>query len=274
MSEIVTSRGRKWFEALSGSNGKQPEGPASLLIANAKLGQEEVAYIALAPDPDSRFPRARGAEVGVEEGWYGTRALYSVIEADKNGAKRPIITVVDSKCQAYGRREELVGIHLAAAAIIAAYAEARMAGHPVIALIVGRAVSGSFLALCGQANHMIAFNDPKVLIHAMYKEAAARITRRTVAELDELSEKIVPMAYDIKSFNKLGGLYKLIDVADPDQPTEATTGQVKSVLIEVIADARRTPRDLYKRLESEGAKEYRQASIEVRKKMTEQWSAL
>jgi malonate decarboxylase gamma subunit len=210
MSAIVTSRGRKWFEALSGSDGKPAAGPGSLLIADAKLGNEKVAYIALAPDPQSRFPRARVAEVGVEEGWYGTRALHQVIEADRNGVKRPIITVVDSKNQAYGRREEMVGIHLAGAAIIAAYAEARMAGHPVIALIVGRAVSGSFLALCGQANEMIAFDDPEVLIHAMYKDAAARITRRTVAELDKLSEKIVPMAYDIKSFNKLGGLYKLI----------------------------------------------------------------
>jgi malonate decarboxylase gamma subunit len=274
MSAIVTSRGRKWFEALSGSDGKPAAGPGSLLIADAKLGNEKVAYIALAPDPQSRFPRARVAEVGVEEGWYGTRALHQVIEADRNGVKRPIITVVDSKNQAYGRREEMVGIHLAGAAIIAAYAEARMAGHPVIALIVGRAVSGSFLALCGQANEMIAFDDPEVLIHAMYKDAAARITRRTVAELDKLSEKIVPMAYDIKSFNKLGGLYKLIEVATPDQPSEATTAQVKAVLVEAIANARNTPRDLYKRLESAGARNYRQASIEVRRRMTEQWAAL
>jgi len=274
MSAIVTSRGRKWFEALSGSDGRQPVGPGSLLIADGVLGQEKVAYIALAPDPESRFPRARVAEVGVEEGWYGTRALHQVIEADRNGIKRPIITVVDSKNQAYGRREEMVGIHLAGAAIIAAYAEARMAGHPVIALIVGRAVSGSFLALCGQANEMIAFDDPEVLVHAMYKDAAARITRRTVEELDKLSEKIVPMAYDIKSFNKLGGLFKLIDVAAPDTPTEATAAQVKAVLLEAIASARSTPRDLYKRLESDGARNYRQASIEVRRKMTEQWAAL
>jgi malonate decarboxylase gamma subunit len=274
MSAIVTSRGRKWFEALSGSDGKHAPGPGSLLIADGVLGKEKVAYIALAPDPLSRFPRARAAEVGVEEGWYGTKALHQVIEADRNGVKRPIITVVDSKNQAYGRREEMVGIHLAGAAIIAAYAEARMAGHPVIALIVGRAVSGSFLALCGQANEMIAFDDPEVLIHAMYKDAAARITRRTVEELDKLSEKIVPMAYDIKSFNKLGGLFRLVDVAAPDAPSEATTAQVKAVLVEAIAAARATPRDLYKRLESEGAREYRQASIEVRRKMTEQWAAL
>jgi malonate decarboxylase gamma subunit len=214
------------------------------------------------------------AEVGVEEGWYGARALHRVMAADRSGTKRPIITVVDSKNQAYGRREEMVGIHLAAAAIIAAYAEARMAGHPVIALIVGRAVSGSFLALCGQANEMIAFDDPEVLVHAMYKDAAARITRRTVAELDKLSEKIVPMAYDIKSFNKLGGLHALLEVANPDEPTGATTAQVRTALVAAIASARATPRDLYKRLESAGAGNYRQASIDVRARMTAQWAAL
>jgi len=95
MSEITTSRGRKWFEALSGSQGRQPEGPGSLLLAESTLGREKVVYVALAPDPHSRFPRARVAEVGVEEGWYGTKAIHGVIEADRNGPKRPIITVVD-----------------------------------------------------------------------------------------------------------------------------------------------------------------------------------
>lgn len=274
MSEVVASRGRQWFQALAGSDGRQAEGPGSLLIAGARLGGEKVTYLALAPDSQARLPRARGGEVGVEEGWHGARAIQRIVEADKDEAKRPIITVVDAKSQAYGRREELVGIHLAAAALIAAYAEARMAGHPVIGLIVGRAVSASFLALCGQANRVIAFDDPQVLVHAMYKDAAARITRRTVDELDELGKTIVPMAYDIQSFDKLGGLYRLMHVAAPDEPNGETAEQVKSALIDAIADARRAPRDLSARLESEGAKEYRKASLAVRRKMAEQWAAL
>ena len=120
-------RGRAWFEALTGSNGKLPNGPGSLLAAEAKLGNEPAIFIALAPDPNARFPRARNAEVGLEEGFYGTRALREIMAQDANKAvKRPIISVVDSVCQAYGRREELVGIHIAAAGIIAAFAEARM----------------------------------------------------------------------------------------------------------------------------------------------------
>lgn len=38
------------------------------------------------------------------------------------------------------------GIHRALAGAAAAYANARLAGHPVIGLIVGKAMSGAFLA--------------------------------------------------------------------------------------------------------------------------------
>ena len=275
MSECKTAkRGRAWFEALTGKDGKMPDGPGSLMVAEAALGNEPAIFVGLAPDPNSRFPRARNAEVGLEEGFHGTRALRQVMaeDADKP-VKRPIISVVDSICQAYGRREELVGIHIAAAAIIAAFAEARMAGHPVIALIVGRAVSGSFLTLCAQANHMIAFDDPEVLIHAMYQDAAARITKRTVEELNKLAEEIVPMAYDIRSFNKLDGLYRLMQVANPDAPCPQTLAEVKDALIQAIADARQSSRDdLFDRLETEGAKTYRAQSIKVRDMMIEQWN--
>lgn len=268
-------RGRAWFEALTGSDGRLAGCPGSLMVAEAPLGGENAVFVGLAPDAHARFPRARNAEVGLEEGFYGTRELRKVMaqDADKD-VKRPIITVVDSISQAYGRREELVGLHIAAASIIAAFAEARMAGHPVIALIVGRAVSGSFLTLCAQANHMIAFDDPEVLIHAMYQDAAARITKRSVAEVNELGKKIVPMAYDIESFAKLGGMYKLLKVASPDTPEASAVQEIRSVLEEAVADARRTPRTLDRRLETEGAKNYRKMSIAVRDMMTAQWQAV
>jgi len=267
-------RGCAWFKALTGQNGKMADGPGSLMLAQAQLGDVPAVFVGLAPDPVSRFPRARNAEVGLDEGFFGTRSLRQVMAEDTNKeVKRPIISVVDSICQAYGRREELVGIHIAAAAIIAAFAEARMAGHPVIALIVGRAVSGSFLTLCAQANRMIAFDDPEVLIHAMYQDAAARITKRTVEELNALAEEIVPMAYDIRSFNKLGGLYKLLDVKNPDIPSAETVLQVKGVLLDAINDARNSQTDnLFDRLETEGSKEYRHMSIKVRDMMIKQWA--
>ncbi|PAC66978.1 biotin-independent malonate decarboxylase subunit gamma, partial [Enterobacter cloacae] len=105
---------------------------------------------------------------------------------------------------AYGRREEAFGIHQALAGAAAAYANARLAGHPVIGLIVGKAMSGAFLAHGYQANRLIAFNDKGVLIHAMGKESAARITLRTVEALEKLAATIPPMAYDISNYATLG----------------------------------------------------------------------
>ncbi|SUG52965.1 malonate decarboxylase, gamma subunit [Salmonella enterica subsp. arizonae] len=69
-----------------------------------------------------------------------------------NAVKRPIVAVIDVPSQAYGRREEGFGIHQALAGAAAAYANARLAGHPVIGLIVGKAMSGAFLAHGYQAN--------------------------------------------------------------------------------------------------------------------------
>lgn len=76
--------------------------------------------------------------------------------------KRAIVAIIDVPSQAYGRREEAFGIHLALAAAAGAYANARLAGHPVIGLIVGKAMSGAFLAHGYQANRLIALNDRDV----------------------------------------------------------------------------------------------------------------
>ena len=68
---------------------------------------------------------------------------------------------------------------------------------PVIALIVGKAMSGAFLAHGYQANRIIALNDAGVMVHAMGKAAAARVTMRSVEDLERLAADVPPMAYDI-----------------------------------------------------------------------------
>src|SRR6202042_1978829 len=103
--------------------------------------------------------------------------LREAIELDSQAEKRAIIAIVDVPSQAYGRREEQFGIFLAAAAATDAYVCARLAGHPVVSLIVGHAFSGGFLTHGEQANRLLAFNDPGVVVHAMAKNAAARVTR-------------------------------------------------------------------------------------------------
>src|SRR5690606_10363560 len=146
--------------------------------ADGELNGETVRFIAVVPDANNHFPRAAKGEVGLLEGWTLAKVVSETVAADADKAvKRPIVAVIDVPSQAYGRREEAFGIHQALAGAAAAYANARLAGHAVIGLIVGKAMSGAFLAHGYQANRLIAFNDKGVLIHAMGKESAARIDR-------------------------------------------------------------------------------------------------
>jgi malonate decarboxylase gamma subunit len=175
--------------------------------------------------------------------------------------------------QAYGRREELLGIHLSCAAAVDAYASARLAGHPVISLLVGKAMSGAFLAHGYQANRIIALDSPEVMVQAMGKQSAARVTRRSVAELDVLGRTFAPMAYDIRSFARLGLVYKLISGVDADAPRQTDIRRVHAELLGAIADTRAGARGLASRLTSPEARESRAASIDVRRRLAEQWNA-
>ena len=269
----LSRRGRAWFEALTGGAGAVASGLRSICVADAELGGEPARFIAVVPDAQNRFPRARTGEVGIDEGWALALHVRHVIAADHDGARRPIIAVVDVSSQAYGRREELLGIHLACAAAADAYASARLAGHPVISLLVGKAMSGAFLAHGYQANRIIALDSPDVMVHAMGKQAAARVTRRSVAELEMLGETFAPMAYDIRSFAKLGLLYKLITGVDAEAPGPTDVERVRAELLSAVADTRAGTRGLASRLASEAARELRAASIDVRRRLAEQWDA-
>ena len=271
MSEQVGLRGKAWLQALTGQNSPMKGDPGSVLTADAKLGDDTARYLCVVPNPDARFPCARRGEVGLEESYTLATRLREAIEQDKKGKKRPIIAIVDVKSQAYGRREETAAIFLATATAADAYASARMKGHPVIALVMGNAISGGFLTHGYQANRILAFDDAGVVIHAMHKEAAARITLRTVAELDELGHKIAPLSYDIHDYAKLGLLHKLLHVEDPDNPSRKTVAVVEKELIDAVADARAGSKDLSNRLTSPGAREMRKAGLAARARMEEQW---
>ncbi|HXZ07192.1 MAG TPA: biotin-independent malonate decarboxylase subunit gamma, partial [Paraburkholderia sp.] len=226
-------------------------------------------YIAVIPDPDNPFPRARSGEVGLMEGWEVARAVREVIEADaQRSVKRAIVAVIDVASQAYGRREEAYGIHQALAGAADAYASARLSGHPVIGLIVGRAMSGAFLAHGYQANRLIALADSQVMVHAMSKESAARVTLRSVADLEAFTANVPPMAYDIDNYASLGLLWKLLTVSNADAPTGADQFTVEKALSDALSDIHADPsRGLGKRLDSV----HRAASVTVRSKLKEQW---
>ena len=263
-----TSRGAAWLAALTGADSPVDGYPASVRIVDAALVGAPCRYIAVLPDPANPFPRARCGEVGLIEGWALAQAVHEVIDADRDGPKRAIVAVVDVSSQAYGRREEAFGIHEALAGAAGAYAEARLAGHPVIGLIVGKAMSGAFLAHGYQANRLIALNDAGVMVHAMGKAAAARVTLRSVEDLERLAADVPPMAYDIASFASLGLLWKLLTVSTADQPSDADLATVRRALEDAQSDILNDPdRDLSSRLGGVN----RQASSRVRERLAAQW---
>ncbi|CRM62839.1 malonate decarboxylase, gamma subunit [Pseudomonas sp. 31 E 6] len=251
-------RGLQWFNALSAGATPVEGLPASLRVTDGQAGR----FIAVVTDEHNRFPRARNGEVGLLEGWGLAKA---VDEAIARGDKRPIIAIVDVPSQAYGRREEALGIHQALAAAADAYARARLAGHPVIALLVGKAMSGAFLAHGYQANRLIALRDPGVMVHAMGKASAARVTLRSVEELETLAASVPPMAYDIDSYASLGLLWETLSVSRIEQPTPEDVARVRECLAAAIKDI--TATDLSRRL---GAP-HRAASSHVRQLLREQW---
>ena len=272
MSMQIGLRGKAWFQAFTGKNSPMTGDPGSLLTADAKIDEDTARFLCVVPNAQARFPCARRGEVGLEESYALARRIREAMEQDRSGKKRPIIAIVDLKSQAYGRREETAAIFLATATAADAYASARMKGHPVIALVMGNAISGGFLTHGYQANRILAFDDADVIIHAMHKEAAARITLRTVAELDVLGHKIAPLSYDIHDYAKLGLLHKLLHVQDPDNPSKTTVTQVQKELIDAIADTRAGARDLSNRLQSEGAREMRKTGLLARARMEDQWA--
>jgi malonate decarboxylase gamma subunit len=145
--------------------------------------------------------------------------------------------------------------------------------RPRISLVVGHAISGGFLTHGAQANRLLAFHDPGVMIHAMARKAAALVTRRTVEELDELAEQIIPLSYKIEDYAKLGMLHQLIEDVDPESPSPEQIERVQAAILAAIADARSGKRDLSNRLQSESARTNRSATLEVRRRLAEQWNS-
>lgn len=272
-NEKVMSRGRIWFEKLTGIENPKVGDVPSVLCADVKLGDELVRYISVVPNPNSRFPRARKGEVGLEEGWTIAKYVREVMEEDADKEKkRPIIAVVDVPSQAYGYKEELFGIFQSCAGAVDAYATARYAGHPIVSLLVGPAISGAFLTHGYQANRIIALDDPGVLVHAMSKQSAARITKRTIEELDEAAKKVPSMAYDIGSYSTLGSLEELVSGINADKPKAEDVENIKEKLSKAIKITRSSGiTNLSNRLTSEKALVGRAAGIKVRSRLKEEW---
>ncbi|HWL24989.1 MAG TPA: biotin-independent malonate decarboxylase subunit beta [Ureibacillus sp.] len=271
--DLVNSRGRKWFDAIT--NGKQSISDIpSVLVADTEIKGKQARVIAVIPNPENKYYRARNGEIGLLEGWTIAKYVRQAIEEDSHkDNKRMIIPVVDVPSQAFGYHEELFGIYLSCSAAVDAYATARISGHPIVAAIVGNAISGAFLSHGMQANRLVALNDAGVNVHVMSKKSAAIITQRTIEELDEAAKDVPSMAYDIESFQKLGALYNLISGVNADEPQLTDVEILLSAINSAYEDIKHDDvSNLSIRLRSDIAiASGRVASIKVREKIEQQW---
>jgi malonate decarboxylase beta subunit len=264
-----SGRGRQWYNALMENATEHAEGK-SLLVADAQWGTETIRAISVVPNPLARFPRARQGQMGVEEGWGIARAIWEAIDSDLK-IKRAIVAIVDVPGQAFGLHEEQLGIHLSLAAAVDAYIAAREFGHPVVALIVGKAISGAFLAHGLQASEILALDDAGVEIHVMSEASVARVTRRSLREVAALAQVAPSTARDVHSFAGLGGISRLLKVHDAGEPSTQAIEEVRSEILQAIQRARADAKTPRARLDSAAGRASRTMSREVRRVLESQW---
>lgn len=139
----------------------------------------------------------------------------------------------------------------------------------MISLLVGKAMSGAFLAHGYQGNRLIALDDEGVMVHAMGKESAARVTLRSVEELEQLASKVAPMAYDIHNYHSLGLLAEILQVQNIVHPQAEDVQLIQQHVSAALQDILHSQdRSLSSRFHGEN----RQASQKVRALLREQWS--
>ncbi|MDT2773377.1 biotin-independent malonate decarboxylase subunit beta [Enterococcus durans] len=271
----ATSVGYEWFEALTDM--KNPTSSVgTVYYGESDKFAEDAIVTSIVPDPKNPMYRVRNGEVGLVEGFRMGQILNHVYEEDKDKViKRPIVIVIDVPSQAYGYNEELIGIHVALANSAAAYAKLRQAGHPVIGLIAGNAISGAFLAHGLQSSRLIALNSKEITVQAMSKASAARVTKRTIAEIEAAADKVPAIAYDINNYTKLGAIHCFLEDITDQKASEKNVNEVIKAINAAISDVReKNDTMLTARYTNETAKKMgRVETNKVRGKMAEEWDA-
>lgn len=189
-------------------------GPGAV-VGTARLNGEELTVIANdAEAVNPRFPVVYFGVIGMEEAYKMACAVYQTMEADADqpvSRKRALVLIVDTPGNGPGKVEEIIGMNKATGAYQLALAEARKAGHPIVAMVIGRAISGAFLCHGLQADHILALpQECGTVIHVMPLSSISRITKIDVESLSELSKQSPVFASGVEFFYRLGGVEEIV----------------------------------------------------------------
>lgn len=207
-------------------------GPGAV-VGSARINGETCTVIANdAMTFNPRFPVVYAGVIGLEEGYKMALAVYRTLALDHDkpaGEKRPLVLIVDTPGNGPGKLEEIIGMNKATGAYQLALAQARHAGHPIIAMVIGRAISGAFLCHGLQADHILSLTSEfGTMIHVMPLSSIARITRQDVERLSELSRTNPVFAAGPEFFWQLGGVEELV----------RTIAEMKEAVARHITDVR------------------------------------
>lgn len=208
-------------------------GPGAVAGTAAMNGREVTVLANDAQAVNERFPVVYFGVIGLEEAYKMAQVVYLTMEADKDKPredKRPLILIVDTPGNGPGKVEEIVGMNKATGSYQLALAEARQAGHPIIAVVIGRAISGAFLCHGLQADHILALKkEYGTMIHVMPITSISRITKLDIETLKELSQSNPVFASGAEFFYQLGGVNKILDSVEG----------MRDVILQDIEDVKR-----------------------------------
>ena len=147
---------------------------------------------------------AHHAAIGVELAF---AMAAEVLRTVREHPGRAILLLIDTQGQRLRHRDELLGINAYMAHLAKCLEVARRAGHRIVSLVYGRAVSGGYLTTGMMADACFALESAEISV--MNLPAMARVTRIAKERLEELAQSSPVFAPGAVNYLKMGGLESL-----------------------------------------------------------------
>ncbi len=147
---------------------------------------------------------AHHAELGVE---IALAMAVEVLRTVRDHPGRPIVLLIDTQGQRLRHRDELLGINAYMAHLAKCLEVARRAGHRIVSLVYGRAVSGGYLTTGMMADACFALASAEISV--MNLPAMARVTKIPQERLEALAQSSPVFAPGAVNYLKMGQLESL-----------------------------------------------------------------
>jgi malonate decarboxylase gamma subunit len=144
------------------------------------------------------------AAIGVE---IALALATQVLRTVREHPGRAIVLLVDTQGQRLRHRDELLGINVYMAHLAQCIEVARRAGHRIVSLVYGRAVSGGYITGGMMADACFALASAEISV--MNLPAMARVTKIPQQRLEELARTSPVFAPGAANYLAMGGLQSL-----------------------------------------------------------------